>query len=132
MHIKKSEYVAGISWLNQKIFESFRILKEVDLFLSAYLCIINLAENVVFFAFSIIIYLFHAVYLQNYVIRKETTYATSFQHYLAFRFVIIVNYAVNILLIALNNLSGFVYFYAFFACLTFIWHTIAGRNLFYH
>ena len=132
MQINNNEYVAGISWLNQQIFESFRILKEMDLVISAYLCIINLAENFAFFAVSIIIYMFHAVYLHNYVIRKEKTYATSFNHHLTFRFFIIFNYAANISFMALNSLSGFVYLYAFFASFMFIWYAISGHNLFYH
>lgn len=124
--------MAGISWLNQQIFQSFRILKEVDLALSAYLCIINLEENVACFAVSAVIYMFHAVYLQNYVIRKETTYATSFHHYLAFRFFIILNYAANIILMTINNLPGFVYLYAFLAIFAFIWYAMVGHSLFYH
>jgi hypothetical protein len=132
MQIKDNEYMAGISWFNQQIFESFRILKEVDLVFSAYMCIINLAENVACFAVSTIIYMFHAVYLQNYVIRKESTCATSIHHYLTFRFAIILNYAANLFLLALDSLSGFVYFYAFFAIFTLIWYAIAGRSLFYH
>lgn len=70
MQIKENKYMVGITWINQQIFRWFGILKEVDLLLTSYLSVINLQENLAFFVVSCLIYMFHAVYLQNYVARK--------------------------------------------------------------
>lgn len=124
--------MAGITWINQKILQSFRILKEVDLVLSAYLCIINLAENIAFFALSGAMYIFHAVYLQNYVIRKEVTYSSSIHHYILFRCFVLLNYTANIILISFHNLPAFTFFYSLSACIMFVWYAKVGHIIFYH
>jgi hypothetical protein len=76
--------------------------------------------------------LFQAIYLQNYIIRKDALYASSAFSYISFRLLVVLTYFVNIVLFTLEEELKFYIFHCFLGVLHIVWYLKSGRMLFIH
>lgn len=128
----KHRYIPGLSWLSQQVFSSYSLFKEIDLALTSFLCLLSWKDNLVFLVISFINCLVYALYMQNYVVRKSLTYATSYYDYFMFRSLIALNYSANIMFLQAGDKLLHEIFCSGLAGFVLIWFVRSGHRLYYH
>ena len=119
-----------VSWVSRIIIKSYAVFKEIDLSFTAFLCYFSLKENIPLLVISSAIYITHTIYLQNYVIRKELTYSTSFLASFTFRLLVILNYSLNLVFANIQNQTAFNSYYGCLAIISFIWYINIGYKIY--
>lgn len=70
--------------------------------------------------------------MQNYVVRKNLTYATSYYDYFVLRSIIVINYSGNIWFLQVGSKQLYYAFCAGMAGFVLVWFVRGGNRLYYH
>lgn len=110
----------------------YSLLSELDLVLSAFMAFISWKQSICLLSLSLATQLFYAIYLQNYIIRKEALYTSSAFHYIFFRLLVMLSYLGNIVFFALGDEPNFYVFHCLLGVMHLFWYLKSGRMLFIH
>jgi hypothetical protein len=128
--VKYNNYWIG--WMVRRFMKAYVLLSELDLVLSAFMVFFSWKQSICLLSFTFLTQIFQGIYMQNYIIRKYASYASSPFHYIFFKLLIIFSYLGNIVFFALGDEKSFYIFHCCLGLIHMAWCLRGGSLLFIH